>query len=257
VPSTKQFVAPNLPENARATVAMAAVVRDEVPRAGAAVEIEVFGHAELPPPQRLDERAIVAREPSSERAASFRVLRHHLIASGDPRVIVVSSPEDGQGKTTCALNLALALGECGRSRVLLVEANSRHPTLADIFRFAPPTCFLEQLGAHRERPERPWRVVDITPLGIHVLAIDPAHRREHLLDAPGFALAMDTLRRADYDHLIIDAPSILGSADVNLMQDAADGVLLTVQRKTCTARLVRQSVEQLAPSHILGTVLIE
>lgn len=251
---TKQFVAPSLPEQARATVAMPAVVRDH--RTGT-TERELFEHTELPPPQRIDERAIVAREPSSDRAAAFRVLRHHLIATGDPRVIVVSSPDDDQGKTTCALNLALAFGECGRGRVLLLEAHTRRPALADIFRFAPPTCFLEQLAAHRDRPERPWRIVDVSPLGIHVLAIDPAHRREHLLDAPGFAVAMNALRRCDYDHIVIDAPSVLGSADVNLIQDAADGVLLTVKRKQATARQVRRAVEQLAPAHILGMTLVE
>lgn len=257
--STKQFRAPSLPDQARATVAMAAVAGDETARPSRTVEVEVevFGHSELPPPQRLDPRAILAREPSSERAAAFRVLRHHLIAGGDPRTILVSSPEDGQGKTTCALNLALALGECGRARVLLLEANPRRPALADLFRFAPPTCFLEQLAAHRQHPERPWRVVDITPLGLHVLAIDPAHRREHLLDAPGFAVTMDALRQADYDYLVIDGPSVIGSADANLLQDAADGVLLTVRRKQTTARTLRRAADQLAPAHILGTVLLD
>jgi Mrp family chromosome partitioning ATPase len=205
----------------------------------------------------VDRRLVLFLEPDSERAARFRILRHHLMDHGRPQVIVVSSAEPGEGKTTCALNLALALAECGRARVLLVEATVRRPQLAAVFGFEPPWCFAEQLGAHRQQPLLPWGFVDIPDMWLHVAAIDPRVEHKQLLDAPAFAIAMERLRMAGYDHIVIDAPAVLGSAEVNLIQDAAEGVLLTCMAGRTTARTLRTAVEQLSPTRILGTVLFE
>src|SRR5262245_25501376 len=48
---------------------------------------------------RVDPLISMAAAPDSERAASFRVLRHRVVQQGNPRVILVSSPRRGQGKT--------------------------------------------------------------------------------------------------------------------------------------------------------------
>jgi Mrp family chromosome partitioning ATPase len=161
----------------------------------------------------------------------FHRLFHHLLDAGRPQVIAVSSPRAGDGKTTCAINLALALAECGRAKVLLVETHVRHPQLASLFRFVPPWCFAEQLAAHRHQPLLPWGLVDIPQLWLHVAAINPRIEQSQLLDAPAFAIAMERLRLGGYDHIVIDCPPVVGSADVNLIQDAADGTLLVVRGK--------------------------
>jgi Mrp family chromosome partitioning ATPase len=221
-----------------------------------APEIGLTQH-HLPEEAPTDARLVLVTEPDSERAASFRVLRHHLLEAGRPQVVVVSSPKPLDGKTTCAANLALALAECGRARVLLVEAHVRRPQLAGVFRFVPPWCFAEQLAAHRHQPLLPWGFVDIPGLWLHVAAINPRTEQHQLLDAPAFAIAMERLRLAGYDHIVIDAPSVLGSADVNLIQDAADGVVLAVRARRSTARELRRAVDQLSPAKILGTVLLD
>ena len=225
-------------------------------KAQEAPDISLTKHA-LPTESRLDSRLILVANADSERAARFRILRHHLMEHGHPQVIVVSSPERGEGKTTCAVNLSLALAECSRARVLLVEASIRRPQLAGIFRFVPPWCFAEQLQAHRHQPLLPWGVVEIPELWLHVAAINPQIEQNQLLDAPAFAIAMERLRLANYDHIVIDTPAVLGSAEVNLIQDAADGVLLTARAKHTTARTLRTAVEQLRPTKIIGTVLME
>jgi len=209
------------------------------------------------PEEVLDPRLVLVTEPDSHRAASFRVLRHHLLEAGHPQVVVVSSPHSGDGKTTTAINLALALAECGRAKVLLVEAHLRRPQLASIFRFVPPWCFAEQLEAHRHQPMLPWGMVDIPQLWLHVAAVNPRIEQRQLLDAPAFAIAMERLRLGGYDHIVIDAPPALGSADVNLIQDAADGVVLALKARRTTARDLRSTIDQLTPARVLGTVLLE
>jgi Mrp family chromosome partitioning ATPase len=211
----------------------------------------------LPEDAEPDARLVLVTDPDSERAAAYRVLRHHLLEAGRPQVVVVSSPRAGDGKTTAAVNLALALAECGRAKVLLVETHVRRPQLASLFRFVPPWCFAEQLAAYRHQPMLPWGFVDIPQLWLHVAAINPRIEQSQLLDAPAFAIAMERLRLGGYDHIVIDAPPVVGSADVNLIQDAADGTLLVTRGGRTTARELRGAIEQLSPANIIGTILLE
>ncbi len=211
----------------------------------------------LPDDATPDPRLILHLDPDSERAAQFRVLRHHLLECGRPQVVVVTSAKAGEGKTTTAINLALALAECGRAKVLLAETHLRRPQLAGVFRFVPPWCFAEQLAAHRHQPLLPWGLVDIPQLWLHVAAVNPRSEQAQLLDAPAFAIAMERLRLGGYDHIVIDAPPVFGTAEVNLLQDAADGVLLVARGRVTTAREMRRAVDQITATKVLGTVLLE
>ncbi len=206
--------------------------------------------------ENADDRLVLVRSPESPRAAAFRVLATRIETIGHPQVIVVSSAVPGEGKTTCAANLALALGECRRARVLLVEASVRKPQLADMFGFSPPWCFAQQLEEHRAKPDDRWSVVDIEPHGLHVAAADTRSEIRPLIDAPAFAFAMTRLRAAGYDHIVVDAPSVLGSAEVNLIQAASDGVILAVAANRSRGRDVKAAVEQLGNENILGTILM-
>lgn len=219
-------------------------------------EISLTEH-HVPKDRVPDPRLVMLQDPDSERSASFRILRHHLMDHGRPQVIVVSSANAGDGKTTCAVNMALALAECGRARVLLVEATVRKPQLARIFQLTPPWCFAEQLSTHRQQPLLPWSAVNLPELFLHVAAMNPDTNQRQLLDAPAFTIAMERLRLGKYDHIVVDAPAVIGSAEVNLLQDAADGVILVARSKKTTARSLRQAVEQLSPTKIIGTVLLQ
>jgi Mrp family chromosome partitioning ATPase len=209
------------------------------------------------PDDNLDPRLTLVLDPDSERSASFRVLRHHLLEIGRPQVVIVSSAQAGDGKTTVALNLALALAECGRAKTLLVETHVRRPQFTEVFKFVPPWCFAEQLAAHRHQPTMPWSLIDIPQLWLHVAAINPRIALTQLLDGPAFAIAMERLRLAGYDHIVVDAPPVLGSADVNLMADAADSVVFAVRSRRSTTRDLRRAIDQLGGHKVAGTVLLQ
>ncbi|MCX5748261.1 MAG: P-loop NTPase [Proteobacteria bacterium] len=209
------------------------------------------------PDEPPDARLELVIDPDSERSAAFRVLRHHLLEIGRPQCIVVSSPMGGDGKTTTAANLALALAECGRAKVLLVETHVRRPQLASMFKFIPPWCFAEQLAAHRQQPMLPWSLVEIPSLWLHVGAINPRIEKSQLLDGPAFAIAMERLRLGGYDHIVVDGPPVLGSADANLMSDAADAVVLALRARRSTVRDLKRAVDQLGSNRVVGTVLVQ
>jgi Mrp family chromosome partitioning ATPase len=247
---------PMRPESAAVLFSKATVMQPAQAKhspAGPPPEVGLTQH-HLPEGEDLDPRLVMVSDPDSERAASFRVLRHHLLELGRPQVIVVSSALHGDGKTTTAVNLALALAECGRAKVLLAEAHLRRPQIGAAVKLVPPWCFAEQLAAHRNQPMLPWSLVEIPQLWLHVAAVNPRIEKTQLLDAPAFAIAMERLRMV-YDHVVIDAPPVLGSADVNLMADAADAVVLAVRAKRTTTRQVRKAIDQVGPSKVIGTVL--
>jgi Mrp family chromosome partitioning ATPase len=210
---------------------------------------------QLAAPEPIDPRLFMLRAPDSPAAAAFRVLRHRL-AERAARVLVVTSAVRGEGKSLCALNLALALGEAGRARVLLIEANFRRPVLATLLGFRPPVCFSEQLDAHHTYPMQPWSVVENVTPTLHTMAMAPDVAARPFVDGPALTQCLEQLREASYDYILLDCAAVLGAADVNLVADAVDGVLLTTWAGRSRARDLRAAVTQLGSEKLVGVAVL-
>ena len=210
----------------------------------------------MPPNRKIDPRFLMLAAPDSPAAASFRVLRHRLAERKGVKVILVTSPRAGEGKTMCAVNLALALGEAGRARVLLLEVNFRSPSLARLFGFLPPICVRDQLELHRTHPAQPWVVVETVGYWLHTAAVAPDTASGPILDGPALFQCIEDFRRAGYDYIVVDSPSILGSADVNLIEEGVDGILIAMWARRSRARALRKAVEQIGRTKLLGVVLL-
>ncbi|HHH11798.1 MAG TPA: hypothetical protein ENK23_06980 [Sorangium sp.] len=192
----------------------------------------------------------------SPMAASFRVLRYRLREADELQVLAVTSPGPGEGKTTCAINLAMALAEHGRDRVLLVEANVRSPKIGVALGFMPPLCFTRQMSQHLDEPSAPWRVVAAFYDNLHVLPVDPSQLQGKLLSPPAIKVAIEQLRQADYKYIVVDCPPVLGSADVNVIEDLVDEVLLVAKVGGTTREQLLAAADHIAPAEFLGTVLM-
>ncbi|MGK3966448.1 CpsD/CapB family tyrosine-protein kinase [Sorangium sp. So ce1667] len=243
----------------------------------------------LPMPDAVDRNIVMIHAPYSPQADAYRTLRRKL-PSGAGTTIAVTSASPGEGKTSCAINLALALRETVRGKILLVEANIRKPGIAKALRFEPPSCFTEQLQRHANERFAPWVVVEQAapapavapsddhidssdrngPSGsrppdqrlslqtpVHILAVDPRTERPPILDAVAFSSAIESLKRAGYSYIIIDTPPVLGSMDMNVIADSVHGVVMTSLVKRSTRKSIRQAIEQLRPAPILGVVLLD
>lgn len=218
-------------------------------RGGAVVEHE---HVLQAP---LDPRLVLLRESSTDRARSYRLLRHRLLCHGDPRIVAVTSARAGEGKTTCALNLALAMAEDAMARVLLVDANLRRPGIARAFGFTPSPRFYEAMTQFAVLGP-PYPVVGIGGTRLHVAPLPAGSLDGERLDRTFLGVALADLREA-YDYVVLDAASVLESGDVDVVAEASAGVLLAVRAGISRARDVRRAVAQLAPAPVLGSVLID
>jgi Mrp family chromosome partitioning ATPase len=230
----------------------AVLERDTV---GASSPVSVRVHR-IPLAPGADPRLLFLAEPDSPAAASFRILRHRLGERLVGKVFLVTSPVAGEGKTLCALNLALALSEGGRAKVLLLEANFRNPSLARLLGFQPPVCLGKQLEFYSAMRVHSWDVAETASPWLHTAAIAPDGDAQPLLDGPALAVCIGDMRQVGYDHIVIDGPAVLGSADVNLIEESVDGVLVVLRAGKSRARRLRKAVEQMGGGKLLGFVLL-
>ena len=206
--------------------------------------------------EKIDPHIVLLSDAYSDRADAYRALRRKLASSGNPQVIAVTSPDPGEGKTTCALNLALAMRETSRGKVLLIEANGRSPALAKLLGFEPPECFCDQLTQRKEDPRRPWVAVEVM-VKLHVMAVDPTIKRAPQLDPIAFSNGMERLKRAGYEYIVIDTPPVLGSYEVNMIADNVDGVLFTAITMKSKRSHLRKAMEQIMPAPVLGVMVLD
>jgi len=166
--------------------------------------------------------------PRSPAAEAYQVARANLdVAARDRavRVMLVTSPRDGEGRTTVASNLAICLAQAGR-RVLLVDADFRRPSqhaLHGLIRSRGLSQVLRDLvSAARVVQPTPIKNLEVITCGGEVA--NPVE----LLSSPRLREFLDEAR-ANYDAVIIDSPSLLGVADPALLGALADGLLLVVR----------------------------
>ena len=201
---------------------------------------------------------VMLGETSTEATASLRVIRHRLEQKRSEGMwtFAVTSPREGEGKSTFATQLALVLSESQRARVLLVESNFHRPALARILGFRVPEGygFSSQIVRKMRGSMEPWCVVALGP-ALHVLAESMAEQGfPETLHSTHFQNAIGFLSRG-YDFLVVDSPSILGSGDANVVENAVDGVIVVLRSRASKGNDLRDAVKQLGERKTVGVVL--
>ena len=70
------------------------------------------------------------------------------------------------------------------------------------------------------------------------------------------AVALQELREV-FDYIVVDAASVLESADADVASVCADGVVVTARSSKSRRHTLTRAVEQLSPARVLGTVLLD
>jgi Mrp family chromosome partitioning ATPase len=183
------------------------------------------------------------------------LLRHRLLGERDPRVVAVTSARPGEGKTTCALNLALALAEDTMVSVLLLEANLRRPALGKALGFETESSFLlDMIRFTHVGP--PYPVVGLSGLRLHVAALPAAPVPQGRLERTLFSVALLDLRSV-YDYVVIDAASVLESGDADVIGECAEGVVLATRAGVSRKSDVARAIDHLRPTPVVGSVLLD
>ena len=193
------------------------------------------------------------RSPSSEAYKMVRTKLEQIRRSRPVQVVLVTSPNSGDGKSVTASNLGITLAHAGR-RVLLVDADLRRPTQDWIHKLP------RQRGlVHVLRDLLPVRsVVQQSAVeNLDVVTAGPEVTGPSELLATGCLPAFLESVRQSYDVVIIDSPPVLAVTDASIIGHLVDGVILVVRDDTMRHRDAERVVEMLETmgAPVLGTVL--
>ncbi len=164
----------------------------------------------------------------SSGAESFRMLRTGLAFANAERplhTIAVTSPGPSEGKSTISVNLASVLVHAG-SRVLLIDADLRHPVLHTVFKHGkkPGLSDLIVLNSDPAQAIFPTGLDGLFCLPCGTIPPSPAD----LLTLNGTRALLQRLE-GEYDYVVIDTPPVLVAADTPIIGALADTSIMVVR----------------------------
>jgi polysaccharide biosynthesis transport protein len=199
------------------------------------------------------------RVPDASNAAfseALRSLRTALLLSrsaAPPKVILVTSPGEGEGKTTISLHLAAALAR-NHSKVLLVEADMRCPGLSNKLCLRHAHGLSNLLSGNDENMERVL-FAELPNLSMIAAGPTPPYPSELLGSARMKELVARWSQR--FDFVLIDSPSVLAVTDAAVLSKMADFTLLVARHAESTKKSLERAynILRLDPENKVGVVL--
>lgn len=194
-------------------------------------------------------------------AEQFRCLRYAVLnqlTKQKCNVIAVTSPDDANGKTSTAINLAAALEEQGIFRVLLVDADLRKAAIAERLELGP----VKDDGLDSALANWSLDLADVVrrfpaPYGLDVL---PAAARPDvaslLVASPRLGMLL-LQARALYDFIVIDTPPLVPLGDCRAIAPWIDGFLVVVAAHETQREALEEGLNAMTSEKILGLVFSE
>lgn len=207
-------------------------------------------------PRVLERNRIVAHNPS-QSAASFDLMRTNLIrtlrSNGWSRV-AITSPTQGCGKSTVALNLAFSLARMSDTRVLLIELDLRHPSMLSILGLEQGQDFAGMLASGKIDYSHIRRVGPNLALALNSR---PVPSPAELLSAARTADMIDEIEtKLRPDCILFDMSPMLANDDAIAFLDQVDCALMVAAADETTITEVDRCGKDLAKrTQVLGVVL--
>lgn len=201
-------------------------------------------------------RVLSALDTKAVQSEGYRTVRTNLqyINVDDPvRAFVVTSAAPGDGKTTVACNLAIAIAQSNKS-VCLVESDLRRPRVTDYMQINSGVGLTEVLAGQLSLDEalQTWGggLLKVLPPG----ALPP--NPSELLGSQQMAQVISRLKTM-FDVVILDTPPLLAVSDAAVLASQADGAVIVVRYGKSSKDAVRDAVSSLDQinAKILGNIL--
>ena len=198
---------------------------------------------------------VMEKAPKSIDAEAYRSLRSNIEYSSfddEYRVIVVTSSVPGEGKSTTAGNLAIALAQSG-NKVLLVDCDMRKPSIHKKFKISNAAGTAELLLRKKSFEEV---ANDYNENLTIITAVKIPPNPSEMLASRAMTAFIKEMKN-EFKYIILDTPPLQAVTDAQVLSTKADGVLLVVRAGSTKKELVSNSVDLINKVHgkVIGTVL--
>lgn len=218
----------------------------------------------MTPPLDLDRIAVTAIAPGpqvmwarrhlpTDGLDAYRSIRTRLaLEPRQPKVLLVSSPATGDGKSLTAVNLAGTLA-LGGGPVLLLDGDFRRPSVHSLLGIEAAPGLAGILGRTHTLQQGCRRVE-----GTHGLYVLPAGNAGHgaadLLQTRHWNDLTGALRAA-FSYVVVDAPPVGANAEYEWLENTCDGVVLVVRPGRTGRGAARHALHAISQRRLLGIVL--
>ncbi len=234
----------------------ALVPQDELDELAETTEDDVEGAERLLRLGLHDQFLLARNAPHSmavEGLRSVRAALHFTLRAAPDKVVAITSPTAGAGKTFASVNLAVLFAEAGQ-RVLLIDADLRRGKVANWFDLPVDVGLAEVLAGQVPLPEAVQRTV-VNGLSVLPAGVPPANPSE-LLMHPAMMACLQMCRER-FDLVIVDTSPVLAVADATFVANLAGSTLLVLRADTTLPEHVDETLKRLsrADARLLGGIL--
>ena len=197
-------------------------------------------------------RPVLVSQPNGAIAEEFRRIHTNIDflqtdrTEGVGQLLVITSAQPSEGKTTMAINTAVALAEDG-TKVLLIDADLRHPSVAHHLGIEGAAGLAHVLSGQmgpKDVVQSYWKT------NLHIL---PGGKRPAnagvLLNSETMKLMVEQAL-TQYDYVIIDTAPLTVSNDGAVFGRCAKGLLLVVSRNVCEKKSLQEAADTLATAQV-------
>jgi capsular exopolysaccharide synthesis family protein len=196
-------------------------------------------------------------DPRSPAAEAYRVLRANVRFASEANttsVLLVTSAEGGDGKSTTACNLAISIAQAGK-RVILCDADLRRPATARLFGLPNEVGLSDLLRGRAVSIQRALRHTAVQTLRVLPSGQLPPNPAEQLDSAAMRERIAELTDLADI--VVVDGPALLPLADARLLAGLCTGILLVVDARRTRRQTALQgkAILEHTGARVLGVVL--
>lgn len=204
---------------------------------------------------RLHQMGMVTQDGGRTSAAEdFRIIKRPLlrnaldaITSGQPNgnLIVVTSALPGEGKTFCAVNLAMSIAMEKDHTVLLVDADVARPSVLRVLGLPAAPGLMDILLSERVNLADVITRTNIASLSLVPAGRNNKHATELLASQAMSALLSEISRRYPERIVIFDSPPLLLTSEASVLAAQMGQVVMVVDSEATTQREVREALRRL------------
>jgi non-specific protein-tyrosine kinase len=203
------------------------------------------------------DKVIASQDPFSPVSEAYRMIRSNIqFMSVDrpAKIIMVTSPTPGEGKSTTVANLGVVMAQAGL-KTIIIDADLRRPTQHQVFQVPNLGGLTDLLCSPELEINGHLRSTSVPNLQLITCGVLPPNPSE-LLGSQRLGQLLASLNEMA-DVVILDSPPAVAVADAAVLSNRVDGVVLVTQAGKTRREVARQAISNLkqAGANVFGAVL--